>query len=60
MGIKSSKRITSTWVWPLASEVKEMHDNYTSGGYGYGHAKQALYEALLSKFGTREENALYG
>ena len=38
-----------------ASEVKEMHDNYTSGGYGYGHAKQALYEALLSKFGTARQ-----
>ena len=34
------------------AQIQEMHDNYTAGGYGYGHAKQALYEALLTKFDT--------
>ena len=27
-----------------------MENNYRSGGYGYGHAKIALYELLLEKF----------
>ncbi len=36
----------------LASEtqIAEMRNNYTKGGYGYGHAKTALYELILSKF----------
>jgi tryptophanyl-tRNA synthetase len=27
-----------------------MRKNYESGGFGYGHAKQALYEAILERF----------
>ena len=36
----------------LASEaqIAEMHANYTGGNYGYGHAKQALFELIVSKF----------
>lgn len=36
----------------LASEtqIAEMRNNYVKGGYGYGHAKTALYELILSKF----------
>lgn len=36
----------------LASEtdVETMRQNYLKGGYGYGHAKQALYECMLEKF----------
>lgn len=36
-------------------EIKAMRKNYTSGGYGYGHAKQALYELLISKFEKQRE-----
>ena len=32
------------------SEVKQMRLQYESGGFGYGHAKQALFETLLDKF----------
>ena len=32
------------------SAVKQMRQQYESGGFGYGHAKQALFEALLDKF----------
>lgn len=32
------------------SQIEEMTANYLGGNYGYGHAKQALYELLLSKF----------
>ncbi|WP_420320996.1 tryptophan--tRNA ligase [Flagellimonas sp.] len=31
-------------------QIEEMSANYLAGGYGYGHAKQALYEVLLEKF----------
>jgi tryptophanyl-tRNA synthetase len=36
----------------LASEtdIETMRQNYLSGGYGYGHAKQALLECMLEKF----------
>lgn len=33
-----------------ADQVKEMRGNYEKGGYGYGHAKTALYELILTKF----------
>ena len=32
------------------SEVEIMRGNYLGGNYGYGHAKQALYELILNKF----------
>jgi tryptophanyl-tRNA synthetase len=32
------------------SEIETMRANYLGGNYGYGHAKQALYELILSKF----------
>lgn len=32
------------------SQVKEMRQNYEGGNYGYGHAKQALYELMTVKF----------
>lgn len=36
----------------LASDgqVEEMRQNYLKGGYGYGHAKQALFELILEAF----------
>jgi tryptophanyl-tRNA synthetase len=46
----------------LASDVQvqEMRDNYLRGGYGYGHAKQALFELVLTTFELHRErfNAL--
>lgn len=38
-------------------EVAQMRKNYEDGGYGYGHAKKALYELVLNKF--EKERALY-
>lgn len=32
------------------NQIEEMRSNYAKGGYGYGHAKTALYELILSKF----------
>lgn len=43
-----------------ADEITEMRLNYTQAGYGYGHAKQALYEVILHRFGdVRERYAYY-
>jgi len=33
-----------------ANQITEMRVNYERGGYGYGHAKTALYELILAKF----------
>lgn len=33
-----------------AEEIAEMRDNYEGGGYGYGHAKIALFEKLDAYF----------
>ncbi|WP_412987549.1 tryptophan--tRNA ligase [Pontimicrobium sp. IMCC45349] len=38
-------------------QVAEMKANYEKGGYGYGHAKQALFELIIDKFAT--ERARY-
>lgn len=36
-------------------DVAQMRENYLGGNYGYGHAKQALYECILQTFaGPRE------
>ena len=41
----------------LANEqqLAEMRENYQKGGYGYGHAKQALYELILENYGEARE-----
>ena len=36
-------------------EIAVMKQNYEAGNYGYGHAKQALYELVLQKFETQRE-----
>lgn len=33
-----------------ADQISEMRKNYEAGGYGYGHAKQALYELITDVF----------
>jgi tryptophanyl-tRNA synthetase len=44
----------------LASEAQTetMRSNYLKGGYGYGHAKTALFELILDTF--KEPRATYG
>lgn len=39
------------------SEIEIMKSNYLGGNYGYGHAKQALFELIIEKFKT--ERAQY-
>ncbi|UOQ65062.1 tryptophan--tRNA ligase [Hymenobacter volaticus] len=38
-----------------ADEIADMRARYLAGGYGYGHAKQALYEVILRRFATERE-----
>ena len=33
-----------------SNDISEMKSKYEKGGYGYGHAKQALFELILDKF----------
>ncbi|AWV89690.1 tryptophan--tRNA ligase [Bradymonas sediminis] len=37
------------------SELEDMRQNYLGGGYGYGHAKQALFEKLDAYFSPYRE-----
>ena len=37
------------------NDVKQMRDNYLKGGYGYGHAKNALFELIMDKFKNERE-----
>tara|TARA_B100001287_G_scaffold266917_1_gene261374 strand:+ start:2782 stop:3804 length:1023 start_codon:yes stop_codon:yes gene_type:complete len=39
--------------------VSKMRTNYEEGGYGYGHAKQALYGLILEKFKLEREKYNY-
>ncbi len=38
-----------------ADQVTEMRNNYLTGNYGYGHAKQAFFELLVSKYAKERE-----
>lgn len=40
-------------------QIEEMRNNYLGGNYGYGHAKQALYECILEVFGEARERFHY-
>ncbi len=41
------------------SQIKEMRANYEGGNYGYGHAKQALFELIVDKFKEPRERFDY-
>ena len=41
------------------TQTKEMRANYEGGNYGYGHAKQALYELIVEKYATQREKYNY-
>lgn len=45
----------------LATEeqLTTMKENYTNGGYGYGHAKQALFELIMETFEAPREKFDY-
>ncbi|MEQ9302339.1 MAG: tryptophan--tRNA ligase, partial [Marinoscillum sp.] len=41
------------------SQTAEMRANYTGGNYGYGHAKQALFELIVDKLKKEREQYDY-
>lgn len=41
------------------AQIEAMKANYENGGYGYGHAKQALYELIVEKFATQRKHYNY-
>ncbi|WMI66586.1 tryptophan--tRNA ligase [Aestuariibaculum sp. YM273] len=40
-------------------QITTMKANYEKGNYGYGHAKQALFELIVEKFATERERYSY-
>ncbi|WP_114782673.1 tryptophan--tRNA ligase [Botryobacter ruber] len=46
-------KLFSLLATPEDTEV--MRQNYLSGGYGYGHAKQALFELIIRKYARERE-----
>lgn len=40
-------------------QIAEMRSNYEGGNYGYGHAKQALFEVILEKYNPARERYEY-
>lgn len=42
-----------------ADQIAEMRQNYQGGGYGYGHAKKALFELLKEKYAAQRERYAY-
>jgi len=41
------------------AQITEMKANYENGNYGYGHAKQALFELLIDRFSAERERYNY-
>lgn len=42
-----------------AAQIDEMRTKYLAGNFGYGHAKQALYELIIQKFEKQRERYTY-
>lgn len=40
-------------------DIEVMRNNYTAGGYGYGHAKKAILDLILEKFKEERERFSY-
>ncbi|MBN8692451.1 MAG: tryptophan--tRNA ligase [Bacteroidetes bacterium] len=38
-----------------AEQTESLRQNYVKGGFGYGHAKNALFELILEKFGEQRQ-----
>lgn len=61
--LEEPKDPEASTVWQLCRQVSEsaaadMAEKLRAGGYGWGHAKQDLYEALEAELGPRRE--MYG
>jgi tryptophanyl-tRNA synthetase len=38
-----------------SEQIEEMRKKYLAGNFGYGHAKQELYELIISKYNKERE-----
>lgn len=38
-----------------SDKTQQMRDNYLGGNYGYGHAKQALFDLIIEKYAAERE-----
>ncbi|OGJ51996.1 tryptophan--tRNA ligase, partial [Candidatus Peregrinibacteria bacterium RIFOXYB2_FULL_32_7] len=60
-GLEESKNPATCNVFKLykllatEKEIKDMENKYKAGGYGYGHAKTALFEKILEYFKSARE-----
>ncbi|MDX5347306.1 MAG: tryptophan--tRNA ligase [Hymenobacteraceae bacterium] len=55
---KETKNDTTFQLYSLLAtpeQTEQMRRNYEHGNYGYGHAKQALYELIITKFAKERE-----
>lgn len=43
----------------LPTQIEMLRTNYLEGNFGYGHAKQALYELIHEKFGEERKKYTY-
>ncbi|WP_034920243.1 tryptophan--tRNA ligase [Gillisia sp. CAL575] len=41
------------------TKVEDLRQKYLAGNFGYGHAKQALYELIVEKYSTEREKYTY-
>ena len=41
------------------NQTADLREKYEKGGFGYGHAKQALYDLIIEKFGEQREKYHY-
>ncbi|CAM4071260.1 tryptophan--tRNA ligase [Gillisia hiemivivida] len=41
------------------TQEEELRQKYLAGNFGYGHAKQALYELIINKYATEREKYTY-
>ncbi|SMB97913.1 tryptophanyl-tRNA synthetase [Hymenobacter roseosalivarius DSM 11622] len=41
------------------TDTEQMRAKYVAGGYGYGHAKQALFELIMQHFATEREQFIF-
>tara|TARA_B100000767_G_scaffold46962_1_gene41652 strand:- start:699 stop:1670 length:972 start_codon:yes stop_codon:yes gene_type:complete len=62
LGVESPKNPAECTIFNIYSliasnlKVKELEKKYISGGFGYGHAKQELFELICDKFKKERES----
>ena len=61
LGLEDAKNPSSCNVFKIfkllanESQIKEMERKYMKGGFGYGHAKNELFELIIEKFSKERE-----